>query len=126
MIGFPGIGTALAILLSAGAAGDDTCDTIWNAEYRYRLAQSDIVVKTDRFIGYPTRDELVAMAAASAEGDPRAIERAMSTVAHGEDCDGDGVIDAYRHIYLDGAPVGFTSEEWAGVRELRSDPFYNR
>lgn len=127
MTGLAMTGTALAILLNTGAAAQDSaCDIVWNAEYRYRLAGSDIVAKTDRFTGYRSREALEAAARASVDGDPRDLDRVMNMVSHGEDCDGDGAMDAYRHIFLDGAPIGFTPEDWADVREFRNDPVYDR
>lgn len=120
-------GIALAALLSGTntAAGVGACDIVWNGEFRYRLVGTNIIVKRDRFVGHASRDSLEAAATASADGDPRDIEMAMSTISHGEDCDADSAMDTYRHIFVDGAPVGFTPEDWADIRDLRNDPVYH-
>ncbi|MBI74464.1 MAG: hypothetical protein CMH94_02560 [Oceanicaulis sp.] len=106
---------------SGASPAESACPAASNGIFYYRDRQTGVVARVDRFIGLADADAVRDAAGAAEAASGRDLVDAMTSIVSGRDCDGNNVVDGYDHIFLHGAPVGFTPEQWAEVQTTHAD-----
>jgi len=120
------VATGLSTAGPFSADADNSCPKVWNTVDRIADRQLGVILRQELRVGIQSEAEAVAShEAVIAEARAAGLNADVTfrSLLEGPDCNGDQVVDGYEHIFLDGAPVGFSPEDWAVARTARSDPF---